>query len=155
LDYYAYNPEAAEHEFYTAADLDPHLAMAYWGIALSNAPNLNVAPTDDRGNQAREAIRQAKADEANAIAEDRALIDAAAARFDDRTKVSAATLLVGYRDALSTSRRRIPPIPMPRRSMPGRRCTSPTAIETPARRQRNAPRESPASRPCSRILRPA
>ncbi len=42
LDYYAYNPEAAEHEFYTASDLDPKSAMAWWGIALSNAPNLNV-----------------------------------------------------------------------------------------------------------------
>ena len=48
LDYYAYNPEAANHEFYTAADLDPKMAMAWWGIALSNAPNLNVPPTDDR-----------------------------------------------------------------------------------------------------------
>ncbi|HEY5425443.1 MAG TPA: hypothetical protein VIJ77_02740 [Candidatus Tumulicola sp.] len=100
LDYYAYNPEAAEHEFYTAADLDPHLAMAYWGIALSNAPNLNVPPTDDRGNQAREAIRAAKANEADASVEDRSLIDAAAFRFDDRTKATAATLLANYRDAL-------------------------------------------------------
>jgi hypothetical protein len=48
MDYYAYNPEAASQEFYTAADLDPKMAMAWWGIALSNAPNLNVSPTDDR-----------------------------------------------------------------------------------------------------------
>src|SRR5271154_4069350 len=60
LDYYAYNPEAAEHEFYTAADLDKHMAMAYWGIALSNAPNLNVPATDDRTQQARYAIQRAK-----------------------------------------------------------------------------------------------
>jgi len=33
LDYYAYNPEAANHDFYTAADLDPKAAMAWWGIA--------------------------------------------------------------------------------------------------------------------------
>ncbi len=100
LDYYAYNPEAAEHEFYTAADLDRHMAMAYWGIALSNAPNLNVAATDDRDEQAREAIQQAKALEQYASAEDRALIDAAAARFDAKLKASPDALLVGYRDAL-------------------------------------------------------
>lgn len=100
LDYFAYNPEAAEHEFYTAADLDKQLAMAYWGIALSNAPNLNVSPTDDRGEQAREAIQQAKDLESYASAEDRALIDAAAARFDAGAKASRAALLVNYRDAL-------------------------------------------------------
>jgi hypothetical protein len=100
LDYYAYNPEAAEHEFYTAADLDRHLAMAYWGIALSNAPNLNVDRTDDRAAQAREAIEQSKTLEQYASVEDRALIDAAVARFDDTSKKPAAVLLVNYRDAL-------------------------------------------------------
>ena len=100
LDYYAYNPEAAEHEFYTASDLDPKSAMAWWGIALSNAPNLNVPATDGRNDQAQEAIEQAKALEAGASAEDKLFIDAAAARFDDKTKASPATLLVNYRDAL-------------------------------------------------------
>jgi hypothetical protein len=100
MDYYAYNPEAAEHEFYTAADLDPNMAMAWWGIALSNAPNLNVPATDDRDDQARDAIVRAQSLEANASAEDRLFIDAAVARFDSKTKTSPAALLVGYRDAL-------------------------------------------------------
>lgn len=100
MDYYAYNPEAAEHEFYTASDLDQKMAMAWWGIALSNAPNLNVPATDDRDDQARYAIVRARSLEANASAEDRLLIDAAVARFDDKTKASSATLLVNYRDAL-------------------------------------------------------
>jgi hypothetical protein len=100
LDYYAYNPEAAEHEFYTAADLDPHAAMAWWGIALANAPNLNVSPNDGRDQQARAAIRRAKSLESYASPEDRAFIDAAAARFDDATKAKLETLQVNYRDAL-------------------------------------------------------
>ena len=100
LDYYAYNPEAANHEFYTAADLDPKMAMAWWGIALSNAPNLNVPATDDRNNQARSAIVRAKSLEGNASAEDHLFIDAAAARFNDKTKATPAALLVNYRDAL-------------------------------------------------------
>jgi len=100
LDYYAYNPEAAEHEFYTAADLDPKMAMAWWGIALSNAPNLNVPATDDRNNQARYAILSAKTLEADASVEDRLFIDAAVARFNDKTKASPAALLGRYRDAL-------------------------------------------------------
>lgn len=100
MDYYAYNPEAAEHEFYAAADLDPQAAMAYWGIALSNAPNLNVPPSDDRDMKARLAIRRARALEANVSVEDRLFIDAATARFDDKTKASQATLLAKYRDDL-------------------------------------------------------
>jgi hypothetical protein len=100
MDYYAYNPEAAEHEFYTAADLDPTLAMAWWGIALSNASNLNVPATGDRDGQARYAIERAKSLEGNASAEDRLFIDAAAVRFDDKTKASPAVLLVNYRNAL-------------------------------------------------------
>jgi hypothetical protein len=100
MNYYAYNPEAAEHEFYTAADLDPKLAMAWWGIALSNAPNLNVPATDDRDQQAQYAIEHAKSLEGNASAEDRLFIDAAVARFDDKTKASPAALLANYRDAL-------------------------------------------------------
>jgi hypothetical protein len=100
LDYYAYNPEAAEHQFYTAADLDNHLAMAYWGIALSNAPNLNVDATDDRNTQARVAIRRAVALEQYATPEDRAFIDAASARFDASSTAKPLALLSAYRDSL-------------------------------------------------------
>lgn len=100
VDYYAYNPEAAEHEFYTAADLDPHAAMAWWGIALGNAPNLNVPPNDGRDGQARAAIRHAKSLESYASPEDRAFIDAASGRFDDTTKAKLGVLQVNYRDEL-------------------------------------------------------
>ncbi|HTA40706.1 MAG TPA: hypothetical protein VK760_16605 [Candidatus Acidoferrales bacterium] len=102
LNYYAYNPEAAEHEFYTASDLDPQAAMAWWGIALSNAPNLNVPPNDGRDGKARAAIRHAKSLESYASPEDRAFIDAAAARFDDTTKAKLETLQANYRDALKS-----------------------------------------------------
>ncbi len=100
FDYYAYNPEAAEHEFYTAADLDKTLAMAYWGIAISNAPNLNVPPTDDREQQAADAIKKAKELEGSATPEDRALIDAAAVRFTAGPTGKIPAQLAAYSDAL-------------------------------------------------------
>jgi hypothetical protein len=100
LDYYAYNPEAAGHEFYTAADLDPHLAMAWWGIAMSNASNLNVPSTDDREQQAEEAIGQAQVLEKYTSPEERALIEAAALRFSSAPKANRKALLTKYRDAL-------------------------------------------------------
>ena len=102
LDYYAYNPEAAAHEFYTAADLDPHAAMAWWGIALSNAPNLNVPANGGRDEIAAYAIGKAKALEGYASPEDRLFIDATAARFGGNSKAKPYDLLVAYRDALKS-----------------------------------------------------
>ncbi|HEY5258949.1 MAG TPA: hypothetical protein VIJ12_11295 [Candidatus Baltobacteraceae bacterium] len=81
LDYYAYNVEAAQQEFSTAARLDPHLAMAYWGVAMSDAPNLNVPPTDAREAQAVLALKRARGVEGYASPRERAYIDAATTRF--------------------------------------------------------------------------
>src|SRR5579864_4012710 len=39
---YAFNRHAARGAFEQAAKADPHLVMAYWGIALSYGPNINV-----------------------------------------------------------------------------------------------------------------
>lgn len=111
LEYYAYNPEAAEHDFYTAADLDKHLAMAYWGIALSNASNLNVPATDDREFQAEYAIQQAQSLEKYASVEDRALIEAAAMRFSANPKADRSALLRHYRDAMRRVALRFPEDP--------------------------------------------
>src|SRR5205814_3661115 len=40
---YAFNHAEAEKAFAKAAELDPNLAMAQWGIALAVGPNYNVA----------------------------------------------------------------------------------------------------------------
>ncbi|MBV8163621.1 MAG: hypothetical protein JOZ91_05090 [Candidatus Eremiobacteraeota bacterium] len=101
LDYYAYNVEAAEHEFYAAADFDPHLAMAWWGIAQANASDLNIDPTDDRDQQGEEAITKAQELEQYASPEERAYIEAAAQRFSSEPKAKHDQLLVHYRDAMA------------------------------------------------------
>jgi hypothetical protein len=100
LDYYAYNPEAAEHAFYTAVDLDKNCAMAWWGVAQSNAPNLNVPATDDRDAQAQQAIKSAKSLERYATPEDAAFIDAASALFSVDMTAAHEPQLIAYRDAL-------------------------------------------------------
>src|SRR4249920_2741195 len=38
---YAFNHDEAARSFQRAADLDPKLAMAYWGIAEAVGPNYN------------------------------------------------------------------------------------------------------------------
>ena len=67
--------------FEEAAHLDPDMAMAYWGIALSLGPNINQPEDIDRGKTAYAAITKAKSLEANASAPEREYIDALALRY--------------------------------------------------------------------------
>src|SRR5215472_8561949 len=39
---YAFNLEEAQRSFEEAAAMDPGCAMAYWGVALSLGPNINL-----------------------------------------------------------------------------------------------------------------
>src|SRR5262245_35112419 len=39
---YAFNHDEAHRSFQRAADLDPNLAMAHWGMALAVGPNYNL-----------------------------------------------------------------------------------------------------------------
>lgn len=45
---YAFNHDAAYWSFQRAAELDPDMAMAYWGMALAIGPNINMDITPDR-----------------------------------------------------------------------------------------------------------
>src|SRR5215471_21574780 len=75
---YAFNHEAAIQSFRRAAELDPNLAMAYWGIALSLGPNIN-RPMDAKAHKAAyEALQKAIALKAKASPKERAYIDALA-----------------------------------------------------------------------------
>ena len=53
---YAFNHAEARRAFQEAARLDPGLAMAYWGQALTLAPNLNAPMTAESGREAFAAI---------------------------------------------------------------------------------------------------
>ncbi|MGD0365719.1 MAG: hypothetical protein ABSC93_32955, partial [Bryobacteraceae bacterium] len=45
---YAFNHDEAARSFQHAADLDPKLAMAYWGVAEAVGPNYNDPADPDR-----------------------------------------------------------------------------------------------------------
>jgi tetratricopeptide (TPR) repeat protein len=97
---YAFAPEVARTKFNAAAAADPQLAMAYWGIALSYGPNVNDSYEQANQRAAHDAIAKAQRLEASASPADRALIDAAAARYrrtgpDDGERAAAA-----YHDAM-------------------------------------------------------
>ena len=96
---YAFNHDEAARSFRRAADLDPRMAMAYWGIAEAVGPNYNDPASDERFQQAHEAIQKAVDLSANVSASERDYILAAAKRFPaagaDRRKAAEE-----YRDAM-------------------------------------------------------
>lgn len=55
---YAFNHEEAERSFQRAADLDPRLAIAYWGVAEAEGPNYNDPASDERFLAAHQAARK-------------------------------------------------------------------------------------------------
>src|SRR6202046_2579083 len=78
---YAFNSDEAAGSFEQAAHLDPDMAMAYWGIALSLRPNRILPEDTARGKMAYAAISKAKSLEGNASAAERQYIDALANRY--------------------------------------------------------------------------
>src|SRR5215475_6699987 len=56
---FAFNHDEAARSFKRAAELDPKLAMAYWGIAEAIGPNYNDPASDERFAAAHQAIQKA------------------------------------------------------------------------------------------------
>ena len=82
---YAFNHDEAARSFQHAAELDPNMAMAYWGIAEAVGPNYNDPANDDRRKQAYEAVQKAVHLSANSPANEKAYIDAMAQRYPSAT----------------------------------------------------------------------
>lgn len=78
---YAFNHEEAAGSFQRAAELDPKMAMAYWGLAEAVGPNYNDPADPDRYKKAHEAIAKAGELGANASPAEKAYIAAMALRF--------------------------------------------------------------------------
>jgi tetratricopeptide (TPR) repeat protein len=79
--YYAYNGPDAVRAFAAAAARDPHLAMAYWGMALGEGPDVNTPVTAQRYERARRDIREAVALSSGLPARERAFIEGMALRY--------------------------------------------------------------------------
>jgi tetratricopeptide (TPR) repeat protein len=78
---YAFNHDEAARSFQRAADLDPQLAMAYWGVAEAVGPNYNDSASDDRFSAAHTAIQKAADLSSTASPAEQAYIKAMARRF--------------------------------------------------------------------------
>lgn len=93
---YAFNHDEAIRSFTKATELDPELAMAWWGIALCNGPHINnPVMSPERSKAAWDALQQALARRERVSPAHRALIDALSARYtwpapEDRSQLDKA-----------------------------------------------------------------
>ena len=97
---YAFNHDEAARSFQRAADLDPKLAMAYWGVAEAVGPNYNDPASDERFAEAHDAIQKAVDLSANASPAEQAYIQAMALRFPADPKADRRQAAEAYHDAM-------------------------------------------------------
>jgi len=97
---YAFNHDEAARSFHKAAELDPSLAMAYWGIAEAVGPNYNDPASDDRFKEAHEAIQKAVDLKEHGSEAERGYILAMAKRFPADPKADRQKAAEEYHDAM-------------------------------------------------------
>jgi tetratricopeptide (TPR) repeat protein len=97
---YAFNHDEAARSFQHAAELDPKLAMAYWGVAEAVGPNYNDPADPDRYRQAHNAVQKAVDLSEDASTSDQAYIQALAKRFPVDPKSDLKKAAEDYRDAM-------------------------------------------------------
>src|SRR6516165_7851103 len=105
---YAFNHDEAARSFQHAAELDPKLAMAHWGIAEAIGPNYNDPASQDRFVQAHRAIQKAVDLSSGSSPSEKAYIDAMAKRFPAEPKADLRKAAEEYRDAMREVTRSYP-----------------------------------------------
>jgi len=97
---YAFNHEEAIKSFKQAAQLDPQLAMAYWGVALSLGSNYNVPADGPSLLEAYNNLQKAIALAPKVSEHDRAYINALAKRYSSDLQADKHKLGVDYKTAM-------------------------------------------------------
>lgn len=105
---YGFNHESAVSSFQRATQLDPDLAIGYWGAALALGPNINLDVDPDREKQAYEGVQTARAHEAHASAKERGLIAALSKRYSNDPKADLKKLAVDYSEAMGSLTKNYP-----------------------------------------------
>jgi tetratricopeptide (TPR) repeat protein len=105
---YAFNHEEADRSFQRAADLDPKLAIAYWGVAEAVGPNYNDPASDERFAAAHNAIQKAVDLSSSASPAEQAYIQAMALRFPADPKADRRQAAEAYHDAMREVAKKFP-----------------------------------------------
>ena len=93
---YAFNHDEAVRSFQKAADLDPKMAMAFWGIALARGSNYNWTATSDQLKEAFDNLQKALVAAPKTSAQDRAYIAALSKRYSSDPNADQAKLAAAY-----------------------------------------------------------
>ena len=105
---YAFNHDEAARSFEHAAELDPKLAMAYWGVAEAVGPNYNDPADPDRYKKAHDAAQEAVDLSSGAAPSEQAYIQAMAKRFPADPNSDLKKAAEDYRDAMRQVSRQFP-----------------------------------------------
>jgi tetratricopeptide (TPR) repeat protein len=105
---YGFNHDEAERAFREAARLDPSCAMAWWGVALTLGPNINLPIDPERNQAAYEAIQKALALVPHASEREAAYIQALAKRYSLAPDANRDDLDRAYAGAMADVSRRYP-----------------------------------------------
>lgn len=97
---FAFNHAEAINSFKHAIELDPDMAMAYWGISLGLGSNYNVTADEAALTDAYANLQKAIALAPKASQADRDYIDALSKRYAKDPKADEKTLGAAYREAM-------------------------------------------------------
>jgi hypothetical protein len=97
---YGFNHDEAARSFRSAADRDPNLAMAYWGIAFVFGANYNLPSMPEREAIANAAIKKAQELAPQASAREQAYIAALSKRYSSDPKADLRQLAEQYSEAM-------------------------------------------------------
>lgn len=105
---YAFNHDEARRSFARAAELDPTLAMAYWGQAISLGPNYNLDANDTAWKAAYAALQTAMKLAPQAPEPERDYIHALAKRYGPDPKADRKPLAIAYKEAMGELAKKYP-----------------------------------------------
>jgi hypothetical protein len=97
---YAFNHDAAYWSFLRASEVDPHMPMAYWGMALSLGSNINMEITPKRSQAAYQVIQKGLQLALDGSESERDYIKALSSRYSNDANFDQKQLAINYNQAM-------------------------------------------------------
>lgn len=105
---YAFNHAEGINSFRHAAELDPEMAMAYWGVSLGLGSNYNVTANEAQLVEAHENLQKAISLGSKASEADRDYIATLSKRYAKDPKTDRAKLAADYKNAMGELAKKYP-----------------------------------------------
>jgi tetratricopeptide (TPR) repeat protein len=105
---YAFNHDEAIRSFQRAAELDPSLAMAYWGIAYALGPNYNLDADSSQRRMAYDALQKAIELSSNASERERDYINSISRRYSSDISTDQKVLNAEFRKSMRELSKKYP-----------------------------------------------